>query len=246
MYQNRRFINSSKITIFAFVLLLVPFLLFAQMSSENLVKKVENSISNYYTQNFNISADNNGKVTIEGHVNSLYDKLRIYEIVSQVPGVKYIEDNIVVDTPALPDDVIQQNIAGELKLVSSIDEPDRIKIKVDNGLVFLSGDVSYYREKQMAETVASWQQGVKGIVNEIKVLSPAKAVSDSNLKIVIDEIIKNRFALDTGINFTVNNGVVTLNGTANSMWDKTELAKEISHLLGVKSVVNNLNVNIPS
>jgi osmotically-inducible protein OsmY len=133
-----------------------------------------------------------------------------------------------------------------LKLVSSIDEPDRIKIKVDNGLVFLSGDVSYYREKQMAETVASWQQGVKGIVNEIKVLSPAKAVSDSNLKIVIDEIIKNRFALDTGINFTVNNGVVTLNGTANSMWDKTELAKEISHLLGVKSVVNNLNVNIPS
>jgi osmotically-inducible protein OsmY len=106
--------------------------------------------------------------------------------------------------------------------------------------------VSYYREKQMAETVASWQQGVKGIVNEIKVLSPAKAVSDSNLKIVIDEIIKNRFALDTGINFTVNNGVVTLNGTANSMWDKTELAKEISHLLGVKSVVNNLNVNIPS
>jgi osmotically-inducible protein OsmY len=242
MYRNHNFTKNNSIFIFAFLLLLIPFLLFAQTSSEKLVKKVEDAVSNYYIQNFNISADNNGRIKIEGHVNSLYDKLRIFEIVSQVPGVKYIEDDIVVDNSTLPDDVIQQNIIGELKLVSSIDEPDRIKVKVDNGVVFLSGDVSYYREKEMAETVASWQQGVKGIVNEITVLPQNKAVSDNNLRTVIDEIIKNRFALDTGVSFTVNNGIVTLDGTANSMWDKDQLDKEISHLIGVKSVVNNLKI----
>ncbi len=244
MYQHHHHVKSDNKFIFAVILLLVPFLLSAQISSGKLVTKVKDAISKYYTQEFNISADNNGKIKIEGEVNSLYDKLRIHEIVSQVPGVKYIEDNIVVDTETLPANVILQNIEGELKLVSSIEEPDRIKVKVDNGVVFLSGEVSYYREKQMAETVSSWQQGVKGIVNEITVLPQDEAISDNNLKTVIDEIIKNRFALDTGITFTVNNGVVTLNGTSISMWDKTELGKEISKIIGVKNVVNNLEVKM--
>jgi osmotically-inducible protein OsmY len=242
MYPNYVIFKNRNTLIFVFLLLLIPFLLIAQTSSEKLSTKVESALSNYYPQEFNISVENNGKVKIEGQVNSLFDKLRIYEIISQVPGVKYIEDNLAVNTPVVPDDVIKQNIESQLEKIPAILEPNRIQIKVDNGLVFLTGDVSYYREKELAESVSSWQQGVTGIVNEIKVLPQAKAVSDSNLKTVINEILKNRFSLDTGVSFTVINGVVTLDGTAYSMWDKIELGKEISRIIGVKSVVNNLKI----
>ena len=242
MNQNHNFIKNNSMFIFAFLLLLIPFLLFAQTSSEKLSTKVESALSNYYPQEFIISVENNGKVKIEGQVNSLFDKLRIYEIISQVPGVKYIEDNLAVNTPVVADDIIKQNIEFQLEKIPAILEPNRIQIKVDNGLVFLTGDLSYYREKELAESVSSWQQGVTGIVNEIKVLPQAKAVSDSNLRTVINEIIKNRFSLDTGVSFTVSNGVVTLDGTAYSMWDKNELGKEISRIIGVKSLVNNLQI----
>jgi osmotically-inducible protein OsmY len=171
--------------------------------------------------------------------------LRIYDLISQVPGVREIEDDLNVNTTMLPDDVIKQNIVSELKLIKSIQEPDKIKVTVHDGEVILSGDVSYFREKEIAETVASWEQGVDAISNQIRVLPPKQAVSDANIKTVLQEIMKNRFPMNNKVSFTVNNGVVTLTGQAFSLWDKHQIDRQFSHVLGVKKVVNNLTT-VPS
>jgi osmotically-inducible protein OsmY len=216
--------------------------LFAATDPKKLAQKVESAIGNYYLETFNVKADVSGKIVISGDVNSLFDRIRIYEIVTSVPGVIFIENKLNVNTEMVPDKIILENIRNELSRSSSILEPDRIKVNVTNGFVFLTGDVSYYREKIMAETVASWQQGVKGIENEINVLPSQKAVSDDNLKIVLQEILKNHFGIDKTVTFIVQNGVVNLNGKTNTMWDKKKVEEEFSHVLGIKKVINNLEV----
>ncbi len=121
-----------------------------------LADRVEAELANYYMDEFEIRAEADGHVWIEGEVNTLYDKYRVYEIVSKVPGVRIITNNLIVDTPTLPDKIVKDNIRDEMKYVSSIIEPERINIHVDNGVVILTGQVSYEREKAMARTVASW------------------------------------------------------------------------------------------
>lgn len=228
-----------------FVLLFSLFisgLSFALTSNENLANKVENVISNYYNRKFDVTVDDNHFVTITGQVDTYYDKLRLFQIVSKIKGVRDIEDNVTINVPILPDKIIQANIVNELNMVSSILEPNRIIVSVDNGEVILRGTVSFYREKLMAETVASWEKGVKGISNNIKVLSPAKAVSDANLKIVLQDILNDQFPVEKNVSFTVSNGVVDLNGTVDILNAKRRIKDEFSSIIGIKKVINNLQV----
>ncbi len=214
----------------------------ADDQDSQLTQKVRAALANYYNDNYIISEPLPGKIRIQGQVPTLYDRYLVFEIVSKVPGVKEIEDNLAITTSTLPDSVIATNVEEELNLVSSILEPERIHVRVDNGVVFLTGEVSFYREKIMAKTAASWQEGVMGIVNEIKVLPPQKAVSDANLRMVLQDILDSRFSLDKNVSFTVDNGTVVLNGPVVSLWDKQQMQQEFSRVIGVKKVVNNLVV----
>ena len=214
----------------------------AKTTNKQLETRVTNAIARYYPDEFQISVRDDGMVKIEGQVNTLYDKYRIYEIASKVRGVKDVENLLVVNTPTIPDDMIKANILDEIQRVNSILEPKRIKVHVDNGIVFLGGEVSFQREKIETETVASWQKGVKGIVNNIKVLPPKKAVSDDNLRFIFGEIMKDQFPLEKNVNFTVKNGVVTLTGNCSTLYAKDMIKKEFKKVSGVKKVVNQLKV----
>lgn len=209
-----------------------------QQDTDNLVNKVEDAIGSYYNLNlddFHIS-NNNGDITIKGDVNTLYDKLRIFDIISDVHCVKKISDMLDIQTNDIPDNIIKPNIEEELSLNSAIIEPDRIVVKVDNGEVLLSGTVSYYREKLMAETIASWQNGVLGISDNINILPYKIAVADSNLKIILGEILKNHFSLEKDISFNVNDGVVEIKGTVSTLWAKQNIEKDFYHVLGVETI----------
>ena len=229
-------------------LIFMAFLLFTQIgyssdTARELSEKVRNKINGYYFgDDFQIKSTANGRVEINGEVKTLFDKLRIFDIIAQVPGVNEIVDNLIVDTSVLPDKLVEGNIISEIKVVQSILEPDRIQVHVDNGEVILTGEVSFYREKLLAETVASWQKGVTGISNEIQVLPSKKAVSDDNLRIILNEILTNQFPLDHEITFSVNDGIVTLNGKVPSLWDKKQIEKEFHRVMGIKGVINNLKV----
>lgn len=214
--------------------------LFASNNSEALAQRVSNAISNHYDEYFDVSANNNGVVRIEGQVNSLYDKYNIFDIVERVRGVKGIDDFITVHTSMLPDDIIKVNIENDLRLAKSILEPNRIKVQVTNGIVILNGTVSYYKEKLEAETIASWQKGATGVVNQIKVLPTKAAVSDKNLSIILKDIIRDRFPLDKKIHFAVNDGVVTLAGYSHNMWVMDHLQKDCLKIKGVKKVINDI------
>ena len=209
---------------------------------EKLLDRIKDAIPNYYEDAYNVSIINGGTVQINGDVNTLYDKYRVYDIIAKVPGVKKIINQLEVDSPPIPDDMIKDNINEEKHLVSSILEPDKIKVRVDNGIAFLDGVVSYNREKLMMLTLTSWQKGVKGIINNIKVLPPKVARSDANLKSILNEILKNEFPIENSVQFTVENGIVNLNGTVSTLWIKKKMTESFANVLGVQGVINNLGI----
>lgn len=214
----------------------------SQIDTGKLVTDVENKIENYYTENFKISADKNGIVSISGEVNTLFDKLKIGELVSEVKGVKEIHNNIQVQNVITADDIIKANIENETKLNDAILEPEKIKIEVNNGVVTLSGTVSYFREKLMMQTIASWQDGVSDLIDHISVMSSSAAKSDANLTEIIIDLLNNNFPLEKNIMFDINNGSVNLYGTVNDLYAKNHIQEDIQRIIGVKNVVNEMKI----
>jgi osmotically-inducible protein OsmY len=212
---------------------------------ESLQSKVSGALDAYYAPDqFRVTADQKGNVTIEGQASTFYDKLNMFQIVARVKGVVTIDDRVTVNTPLVPDDIIRDNIRRALRDNSVILEPDKISVGVDQGLVILKGSVSYSNEKLMAETVSSWQDGVHGIDNEITVLLPRQVKTDENLKSILNEIVKNKFPLvKDRVSVNVKNGEVTLTGEVESPWEKISMKKEFMRVVGVKDVVENLTVH---
>jgi len=149
-------------------------LLFLQQpayTQETIEDRVEDAIDNYYYGEFTVEGDGEGNVKIEGSVETLYDKYKVFDLASTVPGVRTITNNIVVNTPVLPDNIIENNIRDEMKLVSSIPEPDRISVEVTNGIVFLEGTTSSLWAKRNIVERFSGVLGVREIDSNLDVES---------------------------------------------------------------------------
>ena len=223
----------------------LPAIARAGVNTDDIRSGVQAALSRYYLTPFDVTVDDNGRVIIKGQVDSYYDKLDVYELASRVPGVTEIEDLVDINTDHLPDNMIKANILESLDNSAVIVEPDSIDVTVTDGLVFLSGTVSYAKEKLHAETIAADQDGVMGLDNEIQVLSPEMARTDENLQNVLNELVKSQFPLLVGkVKYTVAKGDVTLEGNVTSLWEKSHLPIEISRVAGVKHVVNNLKITI--
>ncbi len=212
--------------------------------SNQLEKQIQKAVGHYYTQPFSINVTDNGLVKISGEVSVLYDRLRIFDIVAKVSGVREISDEIVVNTPIIADKMIEASILEKIALNHAISEPERIKVAVDNGIVFFTGDVNFYREKLIANTIASWEKGVKGIDDEIQiVLKPQNKISDQNLSSELQEIIHNQFPHESNVSVTVEDGVVTLGGTTSTLWTEDQLVKGVSGVIGVQKVISMLKLD---
>ena len=254
MTKNKSIRNIS-VFVFAilFTFLFVPDI-FSHINPQKLTDEVTAAISNrYYADNVNVTIKDDGWVDLTGHVKSLYDKDRIFEIASHVHGVKRITNDIDVvarTTPGntnadiLPDDEIRQNILYSIKMDAAIDQPQNIKVAVDNHLAILSGTVDFYREKLIAETLASQALGVYAIQNDIKVVPINQAFSDSDIKAALESVLHDEFPLvnSKDVNISVNNGFVTISGTVSSLWVKENMEDEFSSIGGVEGVIDQLKV----
>lgn len=214
----------------------------ASPNSRQLEKQIEKAVGHYYTQPFDITATDNGVVKIRGEVPVLYDRLRVFDIVAQVSGVREIKDEIIVNVPIVADKMIQANILEKISVNHAITEPERIKVDVDNGIVFLRGHVSFYREKLIANTIASWEKGVKGIEDEIQVAGKQTSMNDQELTSELMDILQQKFPHENNVSFSVQDGVVTLKGTTRTLWSEDQLIKGMSGLIGVQKVVSALKL----
>ena len=228
--------------LFSTIFLFMTGYCFAQVNANQLENNVEEKLSSAYSEPFMISVNQKGTVTVEGQVKTLFDKLKINELISQVKGVKNINNKISIYTNLTADDIIKNNIELELKRNNSILEPEKIKVKVNNGVVNLSGTVTDFREKLLAQSIASWQNGVTNMTSSISVSPPTVATSDKNLKEIVGDILKDHFSLEHKVKFIVSKGDVDLYGSARNMYAKDHIQKAIQHIMGVKDVINEIQI----
>jgi osmotically-inducible protein OsmY len=120
-----------------------------------------------------------------------------------------------------------------------------VKVSVKNGVVALTGTVDLYSAKLDADNRAHHRKNVKGVENQIEVAGPA--IDDTTLrnklaeKLAYDRVGYGTTAFNA-FTIGVQNGVVTLGGTAYGPSDKDSAISLVENYPGVKDVVDNIEV----
>jgi hyperosmotically inducible periplasmic protein len=120
-----------------------------------------------------------------------------------------------------------------------------VKSSVQNGVVILTGSVDLYSYKLDADNRAHHRKNVKGVENEIVVAGPP--IDDVTLrnklaeKLAYDRVGYGTTAFNA-FTIGVENGVVTLGGTAYGPMDKDSAISLVENYPGVKDVIDNIDV----
>ena len=121
-----------------------------------------------------------------------------------------------------------------------------VKSSVQNGVVTLTGTVDLYSAKLDADNKAHHRKGVKGVENQIEVAGPV--VEDVTLRNKLAEkLAYDRIGYSTNafnaFTIGVQNGTVTLGGSAYGPSDKDSALSLVQNFPGVKDVVDNIEVD---
>lgn len=121
-------------------------------------------------------------------------------------------------------------------------ETTSVTVAVNDGVATLTGEVPDDAAKIHAEEIAKGQKGVKSVINNLTVtmpavMAPVVVAGDDPLMMSVRDAVKDH----PTVNATVNDGVITLNGTLK----KDKLAKLMMALnaLHPKKIDNNLTFN---
>ena len=187
-------------------------------------------------------AVHDGIVTLGGYVDFYSEKLAAEKAAKRIKGVKAVAMDIDVrltDDGKLPDSKVAESVVRALEWNALIPE-EHIQIKVDNGWVYLDGEVEWLYQKEMAEKVIADLTGVRGITNNI-------IVNPELDKIIVKENIKK--ALERAANLEADNikiettgHKVTLRGVTRSWTEKKAVEKAVASAPGVAEVDDQLDV----
>ncbi len=138
---------------------------------------------------------------------------------------------------------IKRDVEAELKWSPDIDETD-IAVKVNRGIVTLTGFVQGYPEKFRAETAAKRVAGVLAVANDIAVRIPMRdKVADP--QIARDAIEALKLALPAvweDIKLLVHDGRVTLEGALEWHYQRVTAEDVVRAIHGVVSVGNSIRI----
>jgi osmotically-inducible protein OsmY len=141
------------------------------------------------------------------------------------------------------DKEIRSDVESELQWDPSIDDR-RIGVAVSNGVVTLTGDVSHYSGRWVAEDIVKRVSGVRAIANDLQVKIPASGMrTDTEIAEAVANWLQWNVSLsDTQIKPVVKDGWVTLSGEVSWGYQKVAAESAVKHLMGVKGVTNGINV----
>lgn len=184
-----------------------------------------------------------GVVTLSGTVSTWNARNAAYEAASNTLGVIEVVDNLVVETvlTEVPSDAeLRDEVADNLEWDTRVDEED-IVVLVDDRKVTLTGTVDSYTEKQHAEADAWTVPGVRSVENELTVVGEIADTDDGYVKAAVEDALATDANIeDEGIEVKVEAGLVTLEGTVPTLWQKTRAEQTASDVVGVVGIENKL------
>jgi osmotically-inducible protein OsmY len=110
-----------------------------------------------------------GWVTLKGTVPAYWQKLKAEDVALTVKGVRGVTNELaVVPSQKHEDKEIAEQIEAALERNVYVD-PDRVDVKVNNGVVTLTGSVADRRAYRAARDAARFTPGVVDVINELTV-----------------------------------------------------------------------------
>jgi osmotically-inducible protein OsmY len=185
--------------------------------------------------------------TAYGYLNTCAKKWAIERAVRRVSGVKAVAEEIKVTLPVpykRPDEDIALSATNVLKWNFWI-PGDRVKVKVQDGWITLTGDVDWYYQKEQAENAVRHLIGVVGVSNSITIKPPVPTVKAFEVKNGIEDALKRnaRLLRDADkIKVEISGSKVILRGSVGSWADFDEAEYAAYCAPGVSEVENNLRV----
>jgi osmotically-inducible protein OsmY len=146
-------------------------------------------------------------------------------------------------TATRSDAEVQAEVLAELKWEPRVQAPE-IGVSVKDGVVTLTGWVDSYTKRWAAEEAAHRVRGVKAVANEIEVrLGVSAERTDVEIAAAAVRALEwDAVLVPEKIDVTVSKGWVTLKGTVDWQYKKSEAERVVRNLAGVKGVSNLIEV----
>ena len=184
----------------------------------------------------------NGVVTLSGQVDSYSKKIAAEHAAKSVAGVRTLAEDIQIGVSPRykkTDAEIAEAVLNALKWHTSVQE-DKIKIKVEDGIVSLEGQVDWEFQKTAARSSIENLAGVRAVFNFITV---KPKVTPKNVQRKIEAAFQRNASLDAKrIKVDVTGTKVILTGKVKSFAEKEEAARAASAAPGVAMVECQLEV----
>ena len=184
-----------------------------------------------------------GVVTLSGQVDSFFKKQTAEKVVRKIKGVKAIAEDIQIGVSPLyqrSDADIAADVLHALKWHPAVQE-EKIKVRVENGVVRLDGEVEWEYQRKSAKTAIEYLIGVKEVINLITI-KPVLSVSNVEKKI-IDAFQRNASIDAKKITVNVDGNKVILTGTVRSFAEKEDAENAAWAAPGVLDVDSKIKID---
>jgi osmotically-inducible protein OsmY len=183
-----------------------------------------------------------GVVTLTGHVASYLEQYFVEQAVRRVKGVRAIAEEIEVRYPGdnqTADDEIATRAFNVLRWSAVV--PQTVQVKVQKGLLTLSGEVDWQFERNAAESELRNLNGVTGVINNIA-LRPRVQTQDVKRK--IEDALKRSATVEAQrIRVSVlDGGKVSLEGYAHDWRERDAVERAAWSAPGVTSVIDRIAI----
>ena len=192
-------------------------------------------------ENIGVSV-HSGVVTLSGFVSSYGEKLAAERAVRRIRGVKAIAEEIEVRLPS-DKKFADAEIAGRAVdiLKWRVGAPaGRIAVKVEKGVVTLTGDVDWRYQANEAGAAVHDLGGVALVINEIRVKSPVGAFE---IKDKIQQALRRNAELDASrITVQTDGGKVVLGGKVHAWFERGIAEQAAWSAPGVTDVQDHIQI----
>lgn len=186
-----------------------------------------------------------GIVTLSGEVDSYSKKLAAEHATKRISGVKAIAEDIQVGLAPIyrkTDAEIASAVVNALKWHTAV-QKEKIKIKVEDGVVRLEGQVDWEFQKNSARTAIEHLLGVKSVINLIT-LKPR--ITSAEISRQISSAFTRNAILDAAnLKISIEGDKVVLTGTVKSFAEKEQAEHAAWSAPGVMRVESHLKVVEP-
>lgn len=243
------------------------FLIKISLSASGTDESIESSARQTYVFKTYLKSDDikiqskDGLVTLIGTVFEESSKELAKETVANLPGVKRVDNKLRIthETPAMYSDAWLITKVKTTLLFHRNVNATQTDVFVKGGVVTLSGEATSETQKNLTTEFVQDVVGVKGVKNEMTVLTAAmqsdeksmsekmafmnKSIDDASITALVKTTLlyhRSTSALNTHVE--TKGGVVNLRGKVRDMTEKDQATKLVSDVHGVNGVVNNMAV----